>query len=211
MGLFFPLSQKNPRFSLSRSRTGLQIRDAARLTPAGILGNGWIMLSETYSFFQTDDMKLEHLAITTGTMRRGMSLRDFFEECVRCNVPGLPYIDDKGGVVGRISIRDVYKHLAIPDHLIKVAHVLGDRTDKIDLPEMRVMEAMTWPVETYLLENIPSVSPRSSIVKALAIMEMFNTSYVFLIEDEEYQGVVTRMVIAKRMLLCVKEAERETS
>lgn len=152
-------------------------------------------------------MKLEHLSIATGVMRKGMTLRNFFEECVRCNVPGLPYVDDSDRVVGRISIRDVYKHMAIPDHLVKVAYVLGDKTDELDLPEMKVIETLALPVETNLLENIPSVSPRSSIVKALAIMEMFNTSYIFLIENGRYKGLVTRMVIAHRMLLCVKEYE----
>ena len=159
---------------------------------------------------RTIAMKLERLSVATGTMRKGMTLREFFEECVRCNVAGLPYVDDQGSVVGRISIRDVYKHMAIPDHLVQVAHVLGDQTDKIDLPEMKVMETMAEPVENYLLENIPSVSPRSSIVKALAIMEMFNTSYIFLIDDEGYKGIVTRMVIARRMLSCVQEKEDET-
>jgi CBS domain-containing protein len=156
-------------------------------------------------------MKLEHLAIATGVMRKGMTVRDFFEECARCNVAGLPYVNDQDKVVGRISIRDVYKHMAIPDHLIRVAHMLGDQTDKLDLPEMKVMETLALPVERYLLENIPSVSPQSSIVKALAIMEMFNTSYIFLIEDGEYKGVVTRMVIAHRMLLCVKSKEAESA
>ncbi|MGD8311812.1 MAG: CBS domain-containing protein [Gammaproteobacteria bacterium] len=155
-------------------------------------------------------MKLEHLSIATGVMRNGMIVREFFEECVRCNVPGLPYVDDQDRVVGRISIRDVYKHMAIPDHLVKVAHVLGDHTDKLDLPEMKVVETLALPVESYLLENIPGVSPQSSIVKALAIMEMFNTSYIFLLENGEYRGLVTRMVIAHRMLLCVKEYEAAT-
>lgn len=154
-------------------------------------------------------MKLEHLSIATGVMRKGMTLRDFFEECVRCNVPGLPYVDEQDRVTGRISIRDVYKHMAIPDHLIRVAHVLGDQTDRLDLPEMKVIETLALPVETYLLDNIPSVSPRSSIVKALAIMEMFNTSYVFLIDNGEYRGLVTRMVIAHRMLLCIQQQETE--
>jgi CBS domain-containing protein len=153
-------------------------------------------------------MKLQHLSIATGVMRKGMTLRDFFEECVRCNVPGLPYVDDQDRIVGRISIRDVYKHMAIPDHVIRVADMLGDHTDHLDLPEMKVQETLALPVETYLLSNIPSVSPRSSIVKALAIMEMHNTSYIFLIENGEYMGLVTRMVIAHRMLLCVQEQER---
>jgi CBS domain-containing protein len=140
-------------------------------------------------------------------MRKGKTLRDFFEECARCNVPGLPYVDDDGKVVGRISIRDVYKHMAIPDYVIQVAHVLGDQTSRIDLPEMKVLEAMASPVEAHILENITSVSPRSSVVKALAIMEMFNTSYIFLMEDEQYKGIVTRMVIARRMLICLRESD----
>ena len=154
-------------------------------------------------------MKLEHLSIATGTMRKGMTLRDFFEECVRCNVPGLPYVDEGDRVVGRVSIRDVYKHMAIPDHLVKVAYVLGDQTDSLDMTELKVAEMLALPVEAFLLENIPSVSPRSSIVKALAIMEMFNTSYIFLLENGEYNGLVTRMVIAHRMLLCFQEYESD--
>jgi CBS domain-containing protein len=183
---------------------------AANSRETGALGDSWIMLRGFAGILWTNAMKLERLSVATGTMRKGMTLRDFFEECVRCNVAGLPYVDDQGTVVGRISIRDVYKHMAIPDHLIQVAHVLGDQTDRIDLPEMKVMETMTEPVENYLLENIPSVSPRSSIVKALAIMEMFNTSYIFLIDEQGYRGIVTRMVIAQRMLACVQEKAQET-
>ena len=152
-------------------------------------------------------MKLKHLSVTTCVMRKGMTLRDFFEECVRCNVPGLPYVTTAGRVVGRISIRDVFKYMAIPDNLVNVAHVLGDETDRLDLTEMQVIETLALPVEKFLLENIPSVSPRSSIVKALAIMEQFNTSYIFLIEDGEYRGLVTRMVITHRMLECIQEYE----
>jgi CBS domain-containing protein len=154
-------------------------------------------------------MKLEHLSIVTGVMRKGMTLRDFFEECVRCNVPGLPYVDAGGRVVGRVSIRDVYKHMAIPDHLVKVAYMLGDQTDNLDMSELKVAKMLALPVEAFLLENIPSVSPRSPIVKALAIMEMFNTSYIFLLENGEYNGLVTRMVIAHRMLLAFQEYESD--
>jgi CBS domain-containing protein len=153
-------------------------------------------------------MKLEHLAIPTRVMHKGMTVRDFFEEAVLCTVPGLPYVNDQGEIVGRISIRDVYKHMAVPDNLLRVANALGDRTENIDLPEMKVCETLALPVETYLLENIPSVSPRSSIVKALALMELHNNSYLFLIDEGDYKGVVTRMVIADRMLRCVRETEQ---
>jgi CBS domain containing-hemolysin-like protein len=132
-------------------------------------------------------------------------MRDFFEEAVRCNVPGLPYVNAQDQIIGRISIRDVYKRIAVPDNLLLFADALGDQTDNLDLAEMKVMEMMQMPVEDFLLENMPAVSPRSSIVKALALMELHNSSYVFLIEDGAYIGVVTRMVIAQRMMACVNE------
>ena len=152
-------------------------------------------------------MRLHRLAVMTGVMRKGMTLRDFFQEAVRCNVPGLPYVDEQDRIVGRISIRDVYKHIAVSDSFLRLADAMGDQTDKLDLPEIKAREALAFPVETCLLENIPSVSPSSAIVKALALMEVHNTSYIFLIEDGEYKGVVTRMVVAKRMLECVMERE----
>jgi CBS-domain-containing membrane protein len=150
-------------------------------------------------------MKLEHLAFATGVMRQGMTMRSFFEEAVRCNVPGLPYVDDQDRIIARISIRDVYKRIAVPDSLLRLADALGDSTDNLDLPEMKVMEMMQMPVEDFLLENMPTVSPRSPVVKALALMEVHNSSYVFLIEAGAYLGVVTRMVIAQRMVDCVAE------
>jgi predicted transcriptional regulator len=156
-------------------------------------------------------MKLEHLAIPTGVMHKGATVRDFFEEAVRCNVPGLPYVNDQGEIVGRLSIRHVYKHIAVPDSLIRVANGLGDATENIDLHEMKVIETLSLPVETYLLEHMPSVSPHSSIVKALALMELHNSGYIFLIDEGEYNGVVTRMLIADRMLRCIRDMEQNRS
>lgn len=133
-------------------------------------------------------------------MRKGMTLLDFFEECTHQRVPGVPFVDEYEHVVGRISLRDVFKRLAIPDNVVKVAHFLGDRTEKLELPELKVREILALPVEDFVLETIPNVSPQSGIIKALAIMEMFNSSYIFLTDNDKYLGVVTRMVIARRMM-----------
>ena len=153
-------------------------------------------------------MKLHRLAIMTGFMRSGMTLFDFFSEAVRCNVPGLPYIDEQDRIVGRISIRDAYKRFAIPDNILRIADAMGDNTDRLDLPGMKVLETMEMPVETYLLKDVPTVSPQSTVVKALSLMEVHNTSYIFLVEQGSYYGVVTRMVIARRMLEWVEEQKR---
>lgn len=154
-------------------------------------------------------MKLENLSIPTGVMRHGMSILDFFQEAVRCNVPGIPFVDDEGRIVGLISVRDVYKHMAVPDNLLPFADTLGDQTENIDLADMEVNKTLALPVETYRLDNPCVVSPRSSIVKALALMEAHNSSYIFLVDEGQYKGVVTRMVIARRMLDCIQAREKE--
>jgi CBS domain-containing protein len=112
-------------------------------------------------------------------------------------------------MAGRISVRDVYKRIAVPDNILGLADAMGDKTDRLDLSERRVLRAFARPVERYLLDKIANVSPQSSMVKALAIMEAHNTHYIFLIENGEYKGVVTRMVIANRMLDCYKELEQD--
>ena len=144
-------------------------------------------------------------------MRKGMSLRDFFREAVRCNVPGLPFVDEHDHIIGRISVRDVFKRVAVPSSYLRLVDAMGDQTNRLDMSEQRILRRLARPVETYLLENIPCVSPASSLIKALAIMEAYNTHYIFLIEDGKYMGVVTRMVIANRLLDWLDELEQGKS
>lgn len=143
----------------------------------------------------------------TEVMRKGMTVRHFFEEAVRSNVPGLPYADENGRIAGRISVRHVFKKVAVPSSYVRLADAMGDQTNRLDMSEKRILRALSRPVETYLLENIPSVSPESSLIKALTIMEAYNTHYIFLIEDGAYMGVVTRMVIANRLLEWLEELD----
>ncbi len=147
----------------------------------------------------------------TDVMRKGVPLRHFFEEAVRRNVPGLPFVDENNRIVGRISVRDVFKKIAVPSSYLRLVDAIGDQTDRLDMSEKRILDSLARPVETYLLENIPSVSPASSLVKALAIMEAYNTHYIFLIEKGEYMGVVTRMVIANRLLEWLEELDQGKS
>ena len=150
-------------------------------------------------------MKLQRLAVMTGVMHKGLTLRDFFEEAVRCNVPGLPFVDENGHISGRVSIRDVFKRIAVPSSYLRLVDAIGDMTNRLDMSERRILEAMARPVEDYVLERLPSVSPASSLIKALAIMEAYDTHYIFLIEDDRYMGIVTRVVIADRLLVWFKE------
>jgi CBS domain-containing protein len=147
----------------------------------------------------------------TEVMRKGMTVRDFMQEAVRCNVPGLPFVDEKDRIIGRISVHDVFRRIAVPNSYLRIVDAIGDETNRLDMSEKRILNSVAQPIERYLLETIPSVSPASSVVKALVIMEAYDTHYICLIEDGKYRGIVTRMVLAKRLLDWLDEVDRGES
>lgn len=145
-------------------------------------------------------MKLENLAIPTDVIRPGMTVGDFLEECVKQDVPGIPYVNEQGVIVGRISIRHCFKESCVPHYVINAAHLLGDDIDSVDIPNVAASKLLQSPVEPYVLKKYPVASSSSPVIKGLAIMEQMNTSYIFLIDKGEYRGVVTRMGIARRII-----------
>lgn len=145
-------------------------------------------------------MVLENLAIPTDVIRPGARVRDFLAECIRCNVPGLPYVNDAGQIVGRLSLRHCFKTSCIPLYLIEAAQVLGDDIQEVNIPEGRAEEFLNEPVERHLLKPMARTSSRSPLIKGLAIMEKFNTGYIFLIDDGVYKGIVTHLEIAQRVI-----------
>ena len=114
-------------------------------------------------------------------------------------------------IVGRVSIRDIFKRIAVPSSYLRLVDAIGDETNRLDMSEKRILESVGQHVEHYVLDSIPCVSPASSLVKALAIMEAYNTQYIFLIEEGKYMGIVTRMVIARRLLDWLDEVDRGES
>ncbi len=143
-------------------------------------------------------MDLLNLAVDTRVIRPGAQVRTVFEACVHNNVSALPYMDAQGVITGKLSIRHIMKH-AIPDHVVRMAHVLGDNIDAVNIPPVAVEGLLARPVEEFLLEPV-IVSRHTRVIKALAMMEYHNTSYLFVVDEGKYEGIVTRMSIAWRML-----------
>jgi hypothetical protein len=56
------------------------------------------------------------------------------------------------------------------------------------------------PIETFLLEDHPSTDSQSSPLKAIALMERYDTTYLFIVDDGAYKGVVNVLGIARGML-----------
>lgn len=145
-------------------------------------------------------MILDNLAIPTAVMHSGDRVSDFFAECVRRDVPGLPFVSGQGEITGRISIRHIFKETCVPHWAIRAAHVLGDRIDAVNIPHVRARQILDEPVDHYVLPEFASSTSQSPIVKGLAIMEQVNSSYIFLIDDGRYAGIVTHMKIASRLM-----------
>ena len=145
-------------------------------------------------------MDLLEMLIPTRVAQTGMTVEDVIKECIEHNVPGIPFVDESGKVVGRISVRHTFKLTCIPDDLVKGAHLLGDDIEHLKIPEVRVREVFSMPVENFVLKKYPYTSATSPVVKALAIMEQHNSGYVFVMDKERYLGIFTRLGAARLMM-----------
>jgi CBS domain-containing protein len=146
-------------------------------------------------------MELSDLIIPTGEARPGMSLRGVFEECVRRNVPGLPFRDAAGRIAGKASMRHVLKETCIPEFLWRHADLLGDDIPTLKVPEAKVRQILQLPIDPFVLKRAARITSTSPIAKALAVMEDYDTTYIFVVDkDEHYRGVVTIMAVAQCML-----------
>ncbi|MDH3976563.1 MAG: CBS domain-containing protein [Deltaproteobacteria bacterium] len=146
------------------------------------------------------EARLLDIVIKTGMARSGMTVGDVFDECVRKNIPGIPYCDDEDRVLGRVSIRHTLKSTCIPQYVVDAAHLLGDDLQNVSISHSLSEKVLSLPVDDFVLEDMAIITAASPVVKALAIMEKYNTGYIFLIDNGIYEGIVTRMGIAQLML-----------
>ncbi len=153
---------------------------------------------------------LRDILIPTKVARKGTLVAEVFTECVVRNVSGIPFVDDRERVIGRVSIRNTLKFTCIPEYMVKAAHLLGDNLGSVDIPSVDIMSLLDSPVDGFVMEEFATVSPESPIIKTVAIMEHFNSGYIFVVDDRRnYLGMVTRMGIARQMMACrQQEGER---
>ncbi|MEJ2611313.1 MAG: CBS domain-containing protein [Candidatus Thiodiazotropha sp.] len=142
-------------------------------------------------------MRIKHISIPTKVARSGMSVREVMQECVDKDVPGIPFIDEEGRLSGRFSVRHLFLVCCIPNDILQGAHLLGDDIEHLDFPNIKTDELMSHTVDDFIFPDAIQLSPNFQAIKALAIMEQHGTEYLFVTEEGDYQGVVTRMSIAR--------------
>ncbi len=145
-------------------------------------------------------MKISDVAIQTDSVQPGWTIRDVFKECVKRQVPVLPYCDASGRLVGRLALRHILRVSSIPDYAIRNAHLLGDIGVHPDFGEDHFKKVLDQPVEDFILKDNVVVGPHSSVQKVLTLMEKSGRNHALLMDEGTYCGVITRMAVVELIL-----------
>jgi CBS-domain-containing membrane protein len=137
--------------------------------------------------------------IPTQVIRAGMVVRELFQECGRCHVQALPFCDEQGRLKGRITLKNVLRVSCLPEYIIQMAPVLGPQMSCVENAEAKAREILCKPVEPYVQTLHHSVDSGAPLIKALALMEQHDTSYIFVVDDGDYKGIITVSAIATAM------------
>jgi len=142
-------------------------------------------------------MKLKQILIPTRTANHGMTVREFFTECGRANLPALPFCTRSGRIAGRVTLKNILKTSCLPEYMIDSARILGEEMSCMEDIESKARLLLDTPVAPYVQEPALSLSPEAPAIKALAMMEQNDTSYLFVVDEGQYQGAVTIQSLAK--------------
>ena len=144
-------------------------------------------------------MKLKQILTTTRVASPGMTVRELFEECGKANIPALPFCTKSGRIRGRVTLKNILKVSCLPEYMIESARILGEEMFCMDDVEAKARLLLDTPVDDYVQEPALTLSSEAPIIKALALMEQNDTSYLFVVDDGQYRGAVTIQCLAKTL------------
>ena len=144
-------------------------------------------------------MDIKNVLVPTMVIRPGMSVRDVFTECGERGVHALPFYNKKGKLSGTLTLKNIMKVSCLPDYMVELSSLLGNQMSCVEHAEEKASEVICSPVEPYvgkIKQTIPSTEP---LIKALAIMVNNKTSYIFVVDGNDYKGQLTIQSIAQAM------------
>jgi CBS domain-containing protein len=145
-------------------------------------------------------MKLKKILIPTKVANQGMTVREVFTECGRVNIPALPFCTRSGRIAGRVTLKNILKISCLPDYMVESARILGEEMSCMEDVESKAKRMLDTPIDPYVQEEQAlSLGPEAPIIKALALMEQNDTSYLFVVDDGQYQGAVTIQCLARML------------
>lgn len=144
-------------------------------------------------------MNVKQVLTPTKVARSGMTVRQVFEECSRANTPSLPFCDGNGRIIGRVTLKNILKHACLPDFLVEMAMVLGEQLSHMQDMRSETTHLLDGSVDAYVQGPHISLTSDSPAIKALARMERGDTSYIFVVDEGHYLGVVTIQGLASTL------------
>jgi hypothetical protein len=145
-------------------------------------------------------VKLDDLIVPTAVATPGMTVEALFRECAAKQVPGIPFREASGRIVGKASIRHVLKVTCIPDYMVKHAALLGNSLDSLTIPAEKARSILALDVDAFVLADMAVIGPTAPVAKALAVMERHDTTYLFVIDGDDYYGCISIMGIAEAVI-----------
>jgi len=144
-------------------------------------------------------MIVKNIMVATNVVRPGMLVREVFAECGRARVQALPFIDETGRIAGRITLKNVMKYGCLPEHMVAAAPLLGSFLSSVDGVRKKIEQLLDSKADPYVQKLHVPIGSDEPAIKALAIMAHNDTSYLFVVDSSEYQGIITIQGIAERM------------
>lgn len=148
----------------------------------------------------TDDrMDMKSVMIETDVAHSGMLVRELFQACGQAQVQALPYVDESGHLSGRVTLKNVLRLSCLPEYVVELAPMLNQRMSCVDHAEEKAREMLCCPIEPFVQRAHETITSDAPLIKALALMEKHDTSYIFVVDDGVYRGTVTIQGIAASM------------
>ena len=154
---------------------------------------------ETQTITESQTVTIENVLTKTAVIEPGRSVKELFLECGRAQVQALPYRDKQGKLSGRITLKNVLRVSCLPEYMVDLASMLGPQLSCVDSAEAKAREILSNPVEPYIQPLPKTIDSAAPLIKALAFMEKNDTSYIFVVDDGEYRGIITIQGIAHKM------------
>jgi len=148
---------------------------------------------------ETNQVTIDQILVPTMIIEPGMLVMDLFQECGRAQVQALPYRDEQGRLSGRITLKNVLRVSCLPDYMVELASLLGSQLSCVDNAEAKAREILRNPVEPFIQPLPKTIESSAALIKAVALMEQSDTSYIFVVDDGEYRGVITIQGIVNQM------------
>lgn len=151
------------------------------------------------------NVDISDIITPTATMHSGDTVKTMFAACIESHVPALPFRDKEGLLQGFISLKRVMGKDCLPNYLVELAGILSNDMNCTRQAMEKIRTLFSKPVDDYLEKPFYSITSDTILIKAVALMEQHNSSFLFVADGKEtqydqYQGIITRLSVAKKML-----------